>query len=66
VQPSVLAPQHHTLRAAIDWSYTLLTAEEQTLLSRLAVFAAGFTLDTADASVARSGTQLPAGGGVTG
>ena len=42
-------PRHHTLRAAIDWSYDLLTAEEQTLLSRLAVFEAGCTLDTVEA-----------------
>jgi predicted ATPase/DNA-binding CsgD family transcriptional regulator len=48
-QRSGLEPRHHTLRAAIDWSYTLLTPEEQMLLSRLAVFAAGFTLDTAEA-----------------
>jgi DNA-binding CsgD family transcriptional regulator/tetratricopeptide (TPR) repeat protein len=48
-QRSDLEPRHHTLRAAIDWSYTLLTADEQTLLRRLAVFAAGFSLDTAEA-----------------
>jgi predicted ATPase/DNA-binding CsgD family transcriptional regulator len=48
-QRSGLEPRHQTLRAALDWSYTLLTAEEQTLLRRLAVFAAGFTLDTAEA-----------------
>jgi predicted ATPase/DNA-binding CsgD family transcriptional regulator len=48
-QRSGLEPRHQTLRAAIDWSSTLLTAEEQTLLRRLAVFAAGFTLDTAEA-----------------
>lgn len=41
--------RHQTLQAAIDWSYTLLTAEEQALLHRLAVFASGFTLDTAEA-----------------
>ena len=45
---TALVPHHNTLRAAIDWSYALLTAEEQRLLSRLAVFAAGFTLDTAE------------------
>ena len=39
-------PHHHTMRVAIDWSYDLLTTEEQVLLRRLAVFAAGFTLDT--------------------
>jgi len=39
-------PHHRTLRTAIDWSYDLLSAQEQVLLRRLAVFAAGFTLDT--------------------
>lgn len=39
-------PRHRTLKATIDWSYTLLTTEEQKLLSRLAVFAAGCSLDT--------------------
>jgi non-specific serine/threonine protein kinase len=42
-------PRHQTLKAAIDWSYALLTAEEQILLRRLAVFAAGCSLDTAEA-----------------
>jgi predicted ATPase/DNA-binding CsgD family transcriptional regulator len=46
-QRTALEPHHHTLRAAIDWSYDLLTPEEQTLLRRLAVFGAGCTLDTA-------------------
>jgi non-specific serine/threonine protein kinase len=48
-QRSGLEPRHQTLRAAIDWSYALLTAEEQTLLRRLGVFASGFSLDTAEA-----------------
>jgi len=39
---------HQTLRAAINWSHNLLRAEEQTLLRRLAVFDAGFSLDTAE------------------
>jgi non-specific serine/threonine protein kinase len=43
------AQRHQTLHALIDWSYALLSAEEQTLLRRLAVFEAGFTLDTAEA-----------------
>jgi predicted ATPase/DNA-binding CsgD family transcriptional regulator len=47
IQPRGLDPRHHTLRAAIDWSFTLLTANEQVLLRRLAVFTAGFTLDMA-------------------
>jgi non-specific serine/threonine protein kinase len=39
---------HQTLRAAINWSYDLLTSEEQTLLRRLSVFDAGCTLDMAE------------------
>jgi non-specific serine/threonine protein kinase len=41
-----LEPRHHSLRAAIDWSYVLLAEDEQILLRRLAVFEAGCTLDT--------------------
>ena len=48
-------PRHHTLRATIDWSYELLSAEERTLLNRLAVFSAGCTLDTAVAICAGEG-----------
>jgi non-specific serine/threonine protein kinase len=48
-QRGLFEPRHQTLRAAIDWSYRLLSAEEQLLLRRLAVFVAGFTLDTAAA-----------------
>jgi predicted ATPase/DNA-binding CsgD family transcriptional regulator len=42
-------PRHHTLKAAIDWSYALLSAEEKALLRRLAVFATGCSFDTAEA-----------------
>jgi predicted ATPase/class 3 adenylate cyclase len=37
-------PRHQTLRAAIDWSFNLLTEPEQTLLGRLSVFAGGCTM----------------------
>ena len=47
-QRTGLEPRHSTLRAAIDWSYALLTAEEQALLCRMAVFETGCTLDTAE------------------
>jgi predicted ATPase len=42
-------PRHRALRAAIDWSYDLLTADEQALLRRLSVFAGGWTLAGAEA-----------------
>ena len=38
-------PRHKTLETAIDWSYELLSAAEQTLLRRLCVFAGKFTLE---------------------
>ena len=40
--------RHQTLRAAIDWSFELLTEPEQALLGRLAVFAGGCTLQAAE------------------
>jgi predicted ATPase/DNA-binding SARP family transcriptional activator len=38
-------PRHQTLRAAMDWSYELLSDDEQALLRALAVFGGGFTLN---------------------
>ncbi|HEY1455355.1 MAG TPA: tetratricopeptide repeat protein [Candidatus Dormibacteraeota bacterium] len=43
------ASRRRTLRTAIDWSYHLLTEDEQRLFSQLAVFAGGFDLDAAEA-----------------
>jgi predicted ATPase/class 3 adenylate cyclase len=41
--------RQQTLRAAVDWSYSLLHGAEQSLLRRLSVFADGFDLDAAEA-----------------
>ncbi|MCW3052492.1 MAG: transcriptional regulator, LuxR family, partial [Chthonomonadales bacterium] len=41
-------PRQQTLRALIDWSYGLLTAQEKLLLGRLSVFAEGWTLGAAE------------------
>jgi len=41
--------RQRTLRAAMDWSYDLLTSAEQTLFRRVAIFVGGFTLDAATA-----------------
>jgi predicted ATPase/class 3 adenylate cyclase len=42
-------PRQKTLSALIDWSYDLLTPQEQLLFTRLGVFAGGFSLDAATA-----------------
>ena len=42
-------PRQQTMRAAIDWSYDLLAAQEQRMFERLSVFAGGCTLATAEA-----------------
>jgi predicted ATPase/DNA-binding SARP family transcriptional activator/tetratricopeptide (TPR) repeat protein len=39
--------RQQTIHAAVDWSYDLLFDDERRLLSRLSVFAGGFTLDAA-------------------
>lgn len=41
-------PRHQTLRAAIDWSYNLLPAAEQSLFRRLSIFVGGWTLVAAE------------------
>ena len=40
-------PRHHTLRATLDWSYSLITESERVVLRRLAVFAGPFSLQGA-------------------
>ena len=41
-------PRQRTLRALIDWSYSLLREPEQRLLRRLTVFAGGWKLEAAE------------------
>lgn len=45
---NAVLPRQQTLRAAIDWSYDLLDSQERTLLRRLPVFVAGWTLKAAE------------------
>jgi predicted ATPase len=40
-------PRQKTLTALLDWSYDLLTPQEQLLFARLGIFAGGFGLDAA-------------------
>lgn len=44
-----LPARHRTLRAAIEWSYRLLTPELQRQFARLSVFSGGWTLEAAEA-----------------
>ena len=41
-------PRHRTLRAALDWSYDLLSQPERTIFHRLAVFPGDFSLEAAE------------------
>src|SRR5262249_27103692 len=47
--PQDVAPRQRALRAAIEWSYQLLTPAAQQLFRRLGGFAAGGTLEAAEA-----------------
>lgn len=46
--------RHRTMRAAVDWSYRLLSAPMQVAFERLSVFVGGFTVDSAGAVLAGS------------
>jgi predicted ATPase/DNA-binding SARP family transcriptional activator len=43
-----VAERHRTLRAAMEWSYRLLTPELQTFFAQLSVFRGGWTLEAAE------------------
>jgi predicted ATPase len=52
-------PRQQTLRASIDWSWKLLSAPERTLLTRLTVFAGGWTLEAAESVCSGEGSIEP-------
>ena len=51
------SPRHQTLRAAIDWSYTLLSEPERLLFERVSVFAGGWSLAALEPVCAWQGLQ---------
>ncbi|HET9001388.1 MAG TPA: adenylate/guanylate cyclase domain-containing protein, partial [bacterium] len=50
-------PRQQTLRAAMDWSYDLLSDQERGVLRRLSVFAGGWTLEAAEAVCAAESVE---------
>jgi hypothetical protein len=42
-------PRHRTMQAVVDWSYGLLSQDEQRFLRALSIFRGGFTVETAAA-----------------
>ena len=55
--PRDALPRQRTLQATLDWSYDLLSASEQLMLARLAVFAGGWTLEAAEAVCTAEGSE---------
>jgi len=51
-------PRQQTLRAAIDWSYNMLSEQEKTLLADLCVFSGGWTLEAAEQVCSHNGSEL--------
>ena len=53
-----LPGRQRTLRATLEWSHDLLSADERTLFTRLAVFAGGWTLEAAEAVCGENGLDV--------
>jgi predicted ATPase len=53
-----VAARQRTLRAALDWSYALLSEEERAVLMRLAIFPAGCSIEAAEAVCAPAGLDV--------
>jgi predicted ATPase/class 3 adenylate cyclase len=46
--PRTALPRHQTLEATMEWSYSLLTADEKDQFIKLSVFAGGWSLENAE------------------
>src|SRR5581483_6313113 len=49
--------RHQTLRATVDWSYSMLGDRERQVFDRLGVFVGGFDLTAAESVVTGDGTE---------
>jgi predicted ATPase len=50
-------PRHQTLKAALDWSYNLLSEREQGVLCRLSIFVGDFTFQAAGSVASETGVD---------
>ncbi|HTP02519.1 MAG TPA: hypothetical protein VMJ64_14185, partial [Anaerolineales bacterium] len=50
-------PRQQTLRATMDWSYNMLSSDEQMLFCQLSVFAGGFTVEAAESVCAAASAK---------
>jgi predicted ATPase len=57
-QRRAAVPRHRTMRAVVDWSYGLLSEDEQRVLRALGIFAGGFTGEAAAAVVTDAATAV--------
>ena len=53
-----LPERHRSLRATLEWSYALLSPDQQTLFRQLGVFVGGFTLEAAEAMVSTGQLEI--------
>jgi len=51
------SPRQAALKSALDWSWELLTAAEQSALAQLSVFRGGFTIEAAESTIDLSAHQ---------
>jgi predicted ATPase/DNA-binding SARP family transcriptional activator len=64
--PRSLPQRHRSIRAALDWSVSLLDADESRVFARLSVFAGGWTPEAAEAVCAAAGLDTVTALGVVG
>jgi predicted ATPase len=58
--PRLVVARHRAMRASIEWSYQLLSVDEQMLLGRLSIFAGGWTSTAMSATCAGQGLNAQA------